>query len=1057
MPRLLASARYSHFTHAHYYSKQIERIKTLGTGTSQKCMVVYMDSPATPASASSSAVALKRYAERALVEPDLELEIGVDMKVSPQMFRRLVKVLRSECGPAEDTLQMDVDRRSEVRNRDARLEFLGRPLIEAALASCAKGPTIGPGTVTPTRVLVKNRENPTIAHEDFDYKIKLKREIDVTDEEAERARAMDPGAHFRVKRRFSFRIGVCRVDCTVVQERLAGDPSTQIPFKYEVEVEFVDRESAGSDPDLVVDEMTRIARHCVCVMLGNSSPPTRKERAEVLAQLASAAEHVSEAGAELMDGDQRASGPETESSAGGAGTGRRMNRLSGPQPVTLMRQQAQIGPDGKAREDECADAGVCLETIWSGAYTVTDKADGMRCQLYVHQGTAYTIDSALSVRRCAIDVPQALSGTWLDGELVTSHSAGSALNLFAAFDIYRLGRRPVASLPLMSGSAQAPDRRGDDRLTRLQEAVASLERARAVDAFQVSVKRFELVDSAGRATRRLLDEARTQRVYETDGLIFTPAYLAVGARYEGDGVHLDRVWPQTLKWKEPSQNTIDFLVRYRRSPGSSGDSDRPGRPVPGPDGTTCFEYELFASYVPLRWEPVDVSRFIQFGDRAFPSKAPRARRFDLGGTGGDILYAPVDARGRPVCADGEPIYPDTIVECAWLDGRWQPVRPRPEKSMRLLEDGIRAANDWGTALGVWKTIVEPVTVSMIERLEHVPPPDPTAGPDGESMDRYYAQRDFGRTRSVLSRMADFHNRFVKAHLYREAAQASSAVGSPALFEMACGKGGDLNRWLDNDFSPVVGIDLSLDNIVNAVDGVYARLHSRGITPAERAMVFAQMDASTRMRPPLDDVRYAASGSPHGDVITALWDASKRPLTSTALSPFRGLVQRGFDVVSCQFAVHYLFENDLVLDRFLSNVDYLLRPGGVFIGTCFDGDALARELEGASGGTIRGNVGSHRAWEITRRYSGAFGGTTGAAVDVFIETINQTATEYLVSPRLLKTRMAGIGMHPVFVKPFSDMFGEKDVRDLKMSEPERALSRKYMMFAFRRAKPDVETL
>ena len=1007
--------------------------------------------------ASSSSVALRRYAERALVEPDLELEIGIDMRISPQMFRRLVKALKVEVGAGEDTLQMDVERSSDARGRNARLEYRGQALIEAALASCTSAPSMGPGTVTPSRVLEKNRENPTITHEEFDYKIKLKRELDITAETASTERGMAPGAHFRIKRRFSFVTGVCRVDCTVVQERSSGDAtSSELPFKYEVEVEFVDREAAKDNPDMIVSEMTRVARQCVCVMLGNSRPPTREERGQVLESLAEAAAHVGSESATADTPDGEASDRVTPAVSGGA---KRIVRLQGPSPVTLMRSHVQPpGASGAHSEGSGTPGGLVLDTIWLGAYSVTDKADGLRCQLVVLNGTAYTVDSSMAIRRCIDKVPATAEGSWMDGELVTSGAGGEALNMFAAFDAYKHGRRAVASLPLLPPGAGA-----DSRTKQMKSLASLLSKGVAIDDFDLRVKHFALVDSAGHATRSALDSLRTQREYETDGLIFTPAYLPVGARHESDTVHVDEVWPQTLKWKEPHQNTIDFLVRQGVAPSLAGRSSdasatthTPLVAMPGPGGAPCFVFEVFASYVPKDWEAVDITKYIQFGDRAFPSSAPRPRRFDVGGPDGARLYVPLDAAGHAVCEDGETIYPDTIVECARIGGHWKPLRPRPEKTTRLLEDGIaRAANNWGTALGVWQSIMEPVTVSMIERLEDAPPPQPVVGPGGESSDAYYSRRTFGRERSVLIRMNQFHGHVIKAHLYREAASASSAVGAPALFEMACGKGGDMSRWIENKYSPVVGIDLSLDNIVNAKDGVYARMKGRNMS--DKTMVFVRMDARTRMRPPLDDIRYAASGSPHGDVISALWDASKRPLTSTAFTPLRGLVQRGFDVVACQFAIHYLFENNIVLDKFIQNVDYLLRPGGVLIGTCFDGDRLARELEGAQDGRVRGYAGSHLAWELTRRYSNKFSGATGAAIDVFIETINQTVTEYLVSPRTLESRLAAVGLQPLFVRSFADMFGEKSTHAAaNMTSTERELSAKYMMFAFRRTTADVES-
>ena len=957
-------------------------------------------------------IAFRRFAQRALADPGLELEIGLDVNISPPMFRRLVKSLRQEVGEPLDTLQLDI-----MRDTVTRLEYVGRDHIEAALAAGSRGPSIGAGTVRPSRVLVKRREMAPVSHEEYEYTVKLKREMDG---EGTAAAGGAPGATqsaaFRLKRRFSFRVGSCNVDCTVVQSRSEGAPATHsLPFTYEVEVELVDAQS-GTAPEAVVHEMSDLAMRCLRVMLGTSQPPTRQERTKVMAALAEAA----------------------GSSA--------LHRLVGPQPVTLVRRHVRIDPDhGADRSD--------LDTVWRGGYTVTDKADGVRCQLIVVGTSAYTVDTSLVVRRVLDGLPPPADGAWLDGELITGTKGKvkARLNMFMAFDMYHDGAGDVTHLPLIGQAGKLVD---SSRLGRLDKLVRALSRARSLDGFEVLAKKFTMVDASGCATRDTLENARMVQDYETDGLIFTPAFLPVGGRFEGDAPRVGGAWPQALKWKPPSANTVDFLVQPAARPDGRGSSDANVSVVPGGEGSRpvpCHVFDLFASYVPRNWETLDVSKYIQFGRKAFPSIDAQARRFDAS-TSGDIdtsrMYVPLDEMGRAACADGDPVYGGMIVECAYDPPvGWKPLRLRPEKTAKYVQSGVsNAANDWGTAMNIWGSVSEPVTDSMIMRLSDTPAVAP--GTLADQLDAYYARRDFTRDRSALKGMADFHGRVIKARLYADAAKACGAAHSPSLFEIGCGKGGDLGRWSDIGFTPIVGVDLFIDNIVNAKDGIYARLDGRYHAAfANKTVAFVCLSGETRMRPPLDEVRFAASTSPHGDVISTLWDATKRPLTSTAFSPLRGLALRGFDVVSCQFAIHYLFENDLTLDRFVQNVAFLLRPGSVFIGTCFDGERLARELESAPGGVIRGLAGKHRAWEISKRYDGKFDTGTGFAVDVFVETINQTVREYLVSRRLLEARLKGVGLELMYIEPFSSMF--PDPKTPAMADHEKVFSAKNMMFAFRR--------
>lgn len=64
----------------------------------------------------------------------------------------------------------------------------------------------------------------------------------------------------------------------------------------------------------------------------------------------------------------------------------------------------------------------------------------------------------------------------------------------------------------------------------------------------------------------------------------------------------------------------------------------------------------------------------------------------------------------------------------------------------------------------------------------------------------------------------------------------------------------------------------------------------------------------------------------------------------------------FDVVSTQFAIHYMFENEQMLRGFFENVTRRLVDGGVFIGTTIDSDRLVQKIResGSAGNLTIGN-------------------------------------------------------------------------------------------------------
>jgi mRNA (guanine-N7-)-methyltransferase len=56
--------------------------------------------------------------------------------------------------------------------------------------------------------------------------------------------------------------------------------------------------------------------------------------------------------------------------------------------------------------------------------------------------------------------------------------------------------------------------------------------------------------------------------------------------------------------------------------------------------------------------------------------------------------------------------------------------------------------------------------------------------------------------------------------------------------------------------------------------------------------------------------------------------------------FAGVKPGSFDVISCQFAMHYAFEDEESATGFMNNISLYLKPGGYFIATYPDGDNLS---------------------------------------------------------------------------------------------------------------------
>jgi hypothetical protein len=138
---------------------------------------------------------------------------------------------------------------------------------------------------------------------------------------------------------------------------------------------------------------------------------------------------------------------------------------------------------------------------------------------------------------------------------------------------------------------------------------------------------------------------------------------------------------------------------------------------------------------------------------------------------------------------------------------------------------------------------------------------------------------------------------------------------------------------------------------------------------------------------------------------------------------------GFNVSSCQFAVHYFFENPDTLKGFMKNIAECTKQNGYFIGTCYDGKLVFNELKKIkTGESIKIVEDGRKIWEITKGYGGDTfdddSSSIGYRIDVFQESINQTISEYLVNFDYFNRVMSAYGF---------EIISREEAKDLRLPE------------------------
>lgn len=704
-------------------------------------------------------------------------------------------------------------------------------------------------------------------------------------------------------------------------------------------------------------------------------------------------------------------------------------------------------------------------------YTVTMKADGERHLVFVDDiGHIYLINSRLNIVDTGM-VVSTLKSCLLDAE-VMKHSNGSKSVLL--FDAYFMNNDPVHTYPLVAKLNQK------SRLAEMQRFETLVHESTSVfpdDTTMYSFKAKEFKYPVNQKMPKTIFDSVKDVFYdismkrygdvEDDGLIFTPANLPVMGNEHGVSAEkLGGTWASVLKWKPPLFNTIDFLIR------KVGTILR--------DGEEYHRYNLFCSRSVNHYDTSYA--FLTRNDQPAHGKGVYDNEyipwlFDaqypllVNGDVIDVSFSDVKViNGKAVASNGDEIIDQNIVEFSFDRSvhKWIPLRVRHDKTEQYVVTGkIReTANNYAIALSVWQSILEPVTQCHIEGLTEV-------RPENIDLNEAYYVREKTRNESLTLPMKEFHNKWVKGHSLIKRFKGILK----SVMDTGCGQGGDMFKYIDAEFSTMLGMDLSKSNIYNSMEGANQRLLKaieRKQIPKHWRYVFIPMDLSKDIREQIMDDSVSKDVNNDNKLKRILWGYDKS--NNAKLNAYEGMALKQFELVSCQFVLHFFFRDKNALNNYLNTLTQHLRPGGYFIGTCFDATKVERMLEGT--GVAEGYKENKLIWRIRKKYNESVFDYFGTRIGVYVETIsNDENDEFLVNfdflveelkkrnIRLLtETESQKLGLsrnqsHGSFKELYDDMlvYGKSpkasDTKWLqtaeKMCDDEKRLSFLYKWFVFRK--------
>jgi len=663
-------------------------------------------------------------------------------------------------------------------------------------------------------------------------------------------------------------------------------------------------------------------------------------------------------------------------------------------------------------------------------YSATDKADGEKYALYVYENNIYLISNNLQIRKTNLQIKD-LNNTLLEGELI--HLTTARKYLYMCFDcLFYKGKdiRTESNLEKRFNILKEVCVDMGFNIYNQEPYTNSFEFTKILKHYNKDMKQFyshldkvikktkinELIihpkfflfpvgsdNSEIFAYSYLIWKNCTQDKdikcpYTLDGIIYT----GLEQKYTRD--RREHKYP-IYKYKPPVLNSVDVYITFQRNK------------------DTGNYLEIFDNTLPDKVED-QIFRVVNFfvGDLMGDKEVPIPFMIN---EDNHEAFIPL-IRGQVRDVEGNIVQDKTVIEITYNNDlsiphkyRWKILRTRWDKTHSVLEYGRKYGNFKSSAISVWKSIREAVTIEEIKNL---------AKPS-----TYYTQKKILESRlnssiitsdrqqdlyyqkitNLCKPMRNFHNwiKSIMVYTYCGVKTINHKEIKKSVLDIGCGRGGDLLKYYHARVGDYVGIDSSYEGIHSSTDGAIKRYNIfKAKFPHFGKITFIHADGSVPFNSEDQNKKISNLSIENKKLIDKVFTTNRK-----------------FDVLTSFFAIHYLFDNKTSVLNLINNIKTYLKKDGFVLLTLFDTKQIEKILNNKNIFTsyYTDDEGERvKLFEIIKKYSGEIKDKPGQAIDVHQRWINDEGKyyqEYLVSFKLLKNTMKEAGCRLVDSDLFLNLY------------------------------------